>query len=155
MNIITISTFDHYYCNEVVHRLSKIGIYVKAMVTKGTKANQKSRQIHWAYTNNHHGLHLSDLAELNIPLFIVQNFHDVSTLELIKSLEPDIIIQGGSGILKNEMITIPSVGVINSHPGKLPEYRGCNSVEWAIYNDEKLSSTSHFIDSGIDTNAAR
>ena len=44
-----------------------------------------------------------------------------------------------------------ALGVINIHPGLLPFYRGCTAVEWSILNDDKVSNTAHFIDSGFDT----
>jgi len=46
---------------------------------------------------------------------------------------------------------LPSIGIINCHSGLLPDYRGCSCVEWAIYNDDPVGATCHFVDSGIDT----
>jgi methionyl-tRNA formyltransferase len=32
----------------------------------------------------------------------------------------------------------------------LPFYRGCSAVEWALYNDEKIGNTAHFMSDGYD-----
>ena len=39
---------------------------------------------------------------------------------------------------------------MNCHPGLLPKYRGCTSVEWAIYNDDQVGNTVHLMTEGID-----
>jgi len=43
-------------------------------------------------------------------------------------------------------------GVINVHPGPLPEYRGCHPVEHAMLDGAaEFGATLHLCDSGIDT----
>lgn len=63
----------------------------------------------------------------------------------------DVVIQGGIGILKPEMLAAPQIGFVNVHPGRLPEYRGNTCPEWALYNGEEIYATAHIIDTGIDT----
>ena len=41
-------------------------------------------------------------------------------------------------------------GVLNIHPGKLPEYRGCSCVEWAILNDEQIANSAHLMSEDYD-----
>ncbi len=40
--------------------------------------------------------------------------------------------------------------VINSHPGYLPDIKGLDALKWAVYHDEKVGVTTHFIDGEID-----
>ncbi|EAQ42186.2 methionyl-tRNA formyltransferase [Polaribacter sp. MED152] len=55
-------------------------------------------------------------------------------------------------IFKRQIISIPKLGVINCHAGKLPFYRGRNILNWALINDEKdFGITVHYVDEGIDT----
>jgi len=63
----------------------------------------------------------------------------------------DIAIQGGIGILTPKMIAIPKIGFLNVHPGRLPQYRGRNCPEWALWNGDAIWTTAHLIDSGVDT----
>lgn len=63
----------------------------------------------------------------------------------------DVAIQGGIGILKGGLLTVPRIGWLNVHPGKLPEYRGNACPEWAVLNGDPVVATAHLIDAGIDT----
>lgn len=63
----------------------------------------------------------------------------------------DVAIQGGLGILKPDMLSVPRLGFINVHPGRLPAYRGRNCPEWAILEGDDVYATAHLIDAGIDT----
>ena len=52
-------------------------------------------------------------------------------------------------ILKDEVIAIPALGVINLHSGLLPSYRGVMATFWAMLNREtEIGTTLHFIDDG-------
>lgn len=67
---------------------------------------------------------------------------------------PDLIISIRYGrILKREAIDIPTLGVLNLHSGKLPDYRGVMATFRAMMaGDHALSTTLHWIDDNtIDT----
>ena len=69
----------------------------------------------------------------------------------LKSLELDLIVFGGTRIIRGEILDYPKEGVINSHPGLLPECRGSASPAWSVYHDIPIGSSTHFCDNGIDT----
>ena len=75
------------------------------------------------------------------------------TISEIKRHRPDIIIQAGAGLLKQDIIDIPKLGVINIHHGIAPLIKGMDSIYWAKWtnNIDWLGATLHYIDSGIDT----
>ena len=52
-------------------------------------------------------------------------------------------------IIKN-VIDSFSNGIINFHPGVLPENRGLDNLKWAIYNNLPQGVTTHLIDENID-----
>ncbi len=60
-------------------------------------------------------------------------------------------IQGGTGILKDNIISNFNFGILNFHPGDLPFYRGCSAPEWQLFENKPIISTCHLIDEGIDT----
>jgi hypothetical protein len=70
---------------------------------------------------------------------------------ILRDVGPDIIVLGGARILKKEVIQIPRIGILNAHPGLLPQYRGLDVMEWAILNGDDIGVTIHFVDEGIDT----
>lgn len=81
-------------------------------------------------------------------------FKNLKSNELISFLEKskyDIGIQGGTGILKKNIINKFKLGIVNFHPGLLPMYRGCSAPEWQLYEKNKIISTCHLVDEGIDT----
>ncbi len=88
----------------------------------------------------------------NVEIIRFDSHKDINLWKFISENSIDLIIQGGvSFIFLSEMIKTVSLGVLNVHPGKLPEYRGCSAPEWAIYNGDDVYISAHMIDEGIDT----
>ncbi len=87
----------------------------------------------------------------NIPIYYFNNFNDISTIEKLTQLQPDLIVLGGSPIIKKEVISVPKIAVLNSHPGVLPEAKGMDVVTHSILHNIPLGSTVFKIDSGIDS----
>ena len=90
----------------------------------------------------------------NIPLQSLNEVKSTETLDLIRSLKPDLILSVRYGkIFGNEFLKIPTHGVINLHSGKLPNYRGVLAVFRALMNgDTEINATLHYIDDKtIDT----
>jgi len=82
----------------------------------------------------------------------VNNINDEENIQLIKSIEPDLIlVMGWSQLLKKEIIELPKLGIIGSHPTELPKYRGRAPIPWTILKGLKKSAlTFFFIEEGID-----
>jgi methionyl-tRNA formyltransferase len=87
-----------------------------------------------------------------IPFYFVDSHNSTQTIDIIKSMGIDCLFNAGTPRkLSTRIIHSVEYGVVNVHPGLLPEYRGCTCVEWAIYNDDKIGNTAHFMDEGYDT----
>ena len=67
--------------------------------------------------------------------------------------QPDLILVYGTSILKEPMIRLPRLGVLNAHSSVLPHFRGVFSEFWqALQGDfEHVGVTVHCIDPGVDT----
>ncbi len=91
--------------------------------------------------------------ELGLPLIEQKNLSDPEFLSELRRKDIDIIFSMQCRrILKKELIEIPKMGVINLHFAKLPRYRGCYPIAWAVQNGEKeIGVTLHYIDEGVDT----
>lgn len=85
----------------------------------------------------------------------VKDVNSVNTENIIRELKPDLLIQCGAGILKNNIFSIPKLGTLNVHHGIAPEIRGISSTFWAMYYglNEFIGTTVHFIDENLDTGA--
>ena len=69
----------------------------------------------------------------------------------IADMPLDLVVFGGTRIIRGEILDHPKDGVINSHPGLLPDCRGSASPAWSVYHDIPIGSSTHFCDNGIDT----
>ncbi|MFT7678942.1 MAG: methionyl-tRNA formyltransferase [Planctomycetota bacterium] len=72
-------------------------------------------------------------------------------LDVIGGRELDLIVLGGTRIIRGPVLSYAKHGVINTHPGLLPDCRGSASPAWSVYHDIPVGSTTHFCDEGIDT----
>jgi folate-dependent phosphoribosylglycinamide formyltransferase PurN len=87
-----------------------------------------------------------------VPLHLVKNFHDETSIELLKSANADLGIIAGTNIIRENVFSIPGMGSINLHQGLAPYYRGGPTVFWELFNDEKqLGITIHFVAAKVDT----
>ena len=59
-------------------------------------------------------------------------------------------IIGGARTLPDHVIQKYSIGIINLHPGLLPNNRGLDNIKWALYHDMPQGLTVHFIDKYVD-----
>lgn len=79
------------------------------------------------------------------------NSHELH--EWLKQISPElIVVYSMSHLLKEEVLKLPSLGVINLHPSYLPKYRGPDPWFWQYYHNEaKGGVTVHYVDKGEDT----
>ena len=83
----------------------------------------------------------------------VNSVNDIETIELLKKINPDLIIVNGTRIISKKVLEAVSCDFINTHAGITPKYRGVHGTYWALYNKDSENSgvTVHFVDAGIDT----
>lgn len=56
----------------------------------------------------------------------------------------------GARILGPEIIGLFEHGIVNMHPGLIPEVRGLDALLWAVLKDVPLGVTAHLIDARVD-----
>ena len=84
--------------------------------------------------------------------YVVPSHNDPACLSLLKSLEIDVLLNAGTPRkLSAAILEYPLHGVINIHPGVLPQYRGCSCVEHALLNGDTVGNTAHLMNEGYDT----
>ncbi|KPI50734.1 methionyl-tRNA formyltransferase [Clostridioides difficile] len=89
----------------------------------------------------------------NIPVYQPIKARDKEFIDIMKSLNPDVIVVVAFGqILPKEILEIPRLGCINVHVSLLPKYRGAAPINWVIINgEEKTGVTTMYMDEGLDT----
>jgi methionyl-tRNA formyltransferase len=91
------------------------------------------------------------IAGRSITCRAVDNHNGAACREMLQALAPDLLVLGGTRILRPTILAIPGRGTLNAHPGLLPRLRGSSSVAWALYKDLPIGSTVHLVDASIDT----
>ena len=91
---------------------------------------------------------------LGIPVIPFEKANDAAFLDRLRALEPDVIFNQSELLLKEEILGLPRLGVVNRHGSSLPRYRGRVGSWWAhAAGEPEIGITVHFVDAGIDSGA--
>ena len=108
-------------------------------------------------TNNKNAKGLNFAKNKNIP-FLVNNFKNkiISENKLLKKIKKNkvelICLAGFMKILTNNFIKKYNQPILNIHPSLLPKYKGLNTHQRVINNNEKFTgSTVHLVNSKLDS----
>ncbi len=97
---------------------------------------------------------VKELALLNnINVYQPTTLRDGKALELLKELDPEMIVVVAYGkILPEEIINLPEYGCVNIHASLLPQYRGAAPIQQAVLDGCEITGvTAQCMDVGIDT----
>jgi methionyl-tRNA formyltransferase len=92
-------------------------------------------------------------SEHGIPVLKVRSTKTPDTARRIADLQPDVIfVFGWSQLLPRELVELPPLGCIGTHPALLPRNRGRHPLIWALVEGlEESGLTFFFIDEGADS----
>ena len=92
-------------------------------------------------------------SRLGTSFHVIDEINDGDGFELIEAFRPHLILSMRFGLIfKQHVIARPPLGVLNIHPGALPEYAGLYApMRGDARRRTRLSSTLHVIDGGVDT----
>jgi methionyl-tRNA formyltransferase len=144
---------EHPYGREMLMQLMKAGFEPKAIMEESSPIADEEREKFLERIKGHRvAPTFTELAKgKDIPRYKVPHHNKKECRSLLEKLKPRLVVLGGTRIIRKKILSIPQDGMLNSHPGLLPEVRGSASVAWAIYYDIPMGSTCHFIDPNIDT----
>lgn len=90
--------------------------------------------------------------EIQADYFEIQDINSKSTKQHLRILSPDIIFASWPKIIDSEVLKIPTLGVIGTHPTQLPFNKGRHPLHWQIVLGLRESKLSYFwMDSGVDS----
>ena len=82
----------------------------------------------------------------------VKDIHAPETLDAIRAFAPDLGLSIAAPILRKALFTIPRLGSLNLHKGRLPDYRGMPPAFWELSHGERTVGCSvHWVDEKLDT----
>jgi len=147
------SNFNKYYLQEQLLRFLDhlfclitnflLGISLKSLIFKYDYTSRKFFRIN-SVINKFRG-NLNKLIYVNN-----QNSDLVKNILIERNI--DILILAGVGIIKDKIISIPNLKIINVHSSVLPGYRGTESEVFAL-SDKKfdlIGNTVHYVNNKID-----
>lgn len=75
---------------------------------------------------------------------------DRSTSATLRAHQIDLGLIGGARILPGHVIDACPVGILNLHPGLLPQVRGMDALKWCVLKNYPPGVTAHLIDEDVD-----
>ena len=86
-----------------------------------------------------------------IPTFALKSPNNKVFLDQLRDIRPDVIIHQSQNIVKNELLSIPTIGTLNRHNALLPKNRGRLTPFWVLYKGDAETGVSiHFVEEGLD-----
>tara|TARA_A100001388_G_C28716835_1_gene474247 strand:- start:350 stop:1081 length:732 start_codon:yes stop_codon:yes gene_type:complete len=153
-----LSTLDNSFLPYFINSAVSEGIKNISIIIDPKLSSEKDIKIFNMRTNGYFGEYsrinnlLFTLNKQTIPFYFVDKHTSASAKILYEKLELDCLVNAGTPRkITNSILDVVENGVINIHPGILPFYRGCSCVEWAIYNDEPIGNTAHFMSQNYDS----
>jgi methionyl-tRNA formyltransferase len=92
-------------------------------------------------------------ADRGVPLRRIRRLDDDETIEVLRRLEPDVVfVFGWSQLLPREVLELPSLGCVGTHPALLPQGRGRHPLVWTLVEGlERSGLTFLYLDEGVDS----
>lgn len=88
----------------------------------------------------------------NIAIRTVADIHSDAAREAVQAFEPALGLSLAAPILQHSLFSIPVLGTMNLHKGKVPGYRGMPPAFWELWNNEtSIGCTVHWVDEQLDT----
>lgn len=144
---------EHPYGREMLMQLMDAGHYPMAVIEEASDIAKEEKGKFLERIKGHRvAPTFTELLEgKDIPRYKVPHHNKKTCRLLLQELNPDLGVLGGTRIIRDRILRIPQGGMLNAHPGLLPEVRGSASPAWSVYYDIPIGATCHFIDPGIDT----
>jgi methionyl-tRNA formyltransferase len=88
-----------------------------------------------------------------LPFLRTDDIMSGPALDFLRDQRPDLVVTLFHQILRNDLLRIPRLGVVNAHPGLLPAFAGIQPYFWALSEGAaETGGTLHLIeDETVDT----
>jgi folate-dependent phosphoribosylglycinamide formyltransferase PurN len=142
--------FAHYKTNAIIKDTFANGFLIGA-VFLAPKINYALDGNKISIDEDSKNLEIREFCKINhIPVYRVEHNDSLSIVTLVKNYNINIGLIGGAKIIHQSTIEIFKLGIINYHPGRIPETSGLDSIYRAIEFFIPPCVTVHLIDSRVD-----
>jgi folate-dependent phosphoribosylglycinamide formyltransferase PurN len=90
------------------------------------------------------------LPRCDAPVYFVASHNSDECVEVVKRLQPEVIVLRGCGIVKKQVLAVPTLGTINPHYAVLPAYRGMEVTEWSALHGDPCAVSVHWVAEAVD-----
>ena len=148
--LLFVYDFPHAKSVSFLRKCKESDIKIDVIVAASYKKIKKTERLYNFHMYNSTSDHPKDLAKkYKIPYFnLDHNCLDVKKIIIDNKINFGII--AGARILSQEIIKLFSFGILNIHPGLLPQNRGLDCILWAINKNKKIGISAHLINDKID-----
>lgn len=145
--------FPHRKTQDVLLRLFLDGVRVDAVLAAPRVALSIPAPSVRTKVRGAQALHPRDVAARLGADYVVLAHDGPEIGRVLAERAPSLGVIGGARILPREVIEAFAVGVLNLHPGLIPEVRGLDALLWAVRGDHPLGVTAHLVDERVDAGA--
>ena len=129
MNIVYMGTPD--FAVDTLEAIVKAGHMVSAVITQPDKPKGRGKTMQFTPVKE-------KAIEYNLPVYQPTKVRDAEFVEIIKELNPDVIVVVAFGqLLPEPILNIPKYGCINVHASLLPKYRGAAPLHGQLLMEKK------------------
>ncbi len=152
MKILLLMNYNGYHGREYMSALLKNKITFDVILIKNNNTLKYNNLEDKRTNSNWQPEDLEKMIDKVENHYCYKSIEDPELLNHLNHSKYQIGIQGGGlGIINKKLIDKFSLGLLNFHPGDLPEYRGSSAPEWQILEGKEIIATCHLIDESIDT----
>ena len=154
MNFVFFSITEHPWGREMLSQLIDSGFIPSLIIEENSEGGKTEREkFEFRLGSNPLAPKMQfQVEKYKIPFVEVPIHNDEHCMKHIEKAEPDLIVFGGTRIIRGKILEYGENrgGVLNSHPGLLPECRGSASPAWSVHENIKIGSSCHFCSTDID-----
>jgi peptidoglycan/xylan/chitin deacetylase (PgdA/CDA1 family)/folate-dependent phosphoribosylglycinamide formyltransferase PurN len=90
----------------------------------------------------------------NVRRLTYRNIHSKEAVREVKQFRADLGLSLAAPILRKSLFDAPTLGTLNLHKGKVPEYKGMPPAFWEMWNGESsIGCTVHWVAARLDAGA--
>lgn len=147
-SIGVLATRDGILSGRIVDAMLRQGVEISVVLLDPAENNQRDLDIHEQRTGGR--LPIMPIPD-GVPVHPVIGHNEDDCVGLVKKLKLDLLVNAGTPrTVLPVLLKASSLGVLNCHPGRLPNYRGACAVEHAVLDNAPVANTVHLMTEGVD-----
>ena len=148
--VLFVYDFPHKKSEDFIHISKNSGINVVACIGAPKKKLKIPKKIYKRKIELIPLFHPKKLCEAYGYEYYAYDHNSKEAMNVITRSQANLGIIAGARIIKKEIIDLFEYGIINFHPGKIPEASGLFALYWSIIKGIPPYVTVHFIDERVD-----